>query len=59
MNLIGKKYLRISDREPSWYKRVVSEMIHRKRQRYEINKQSDTNLLPDNYLPISYSLSPI
>jgi len=48
----------ILDRELSWQKRFISEMIHIKRQGHGINKQSDTDLLLDNYLPIIRSLSP-
>jgi len=48
--------VRILHREASWNKRLVSEMIQIKRQRYRINKQSDT--LPDNYLPIIHRLFP-
>jgi len=50
--------VRILDRESSWQKISVSEMIHIKRQKQGINKQSDTDLLPDNYLPVIRSLSP-
>jgi len=48
----------ILDRESSWQKRSVSEMIHIKRQGHGINKQSDIDLLPDNYLPVIPSLFP-
>jgi len=44
--------VRILDKEPSWKKRIVSEMIHIKKQRCGINKHSDTEFLPENYLPI-------
>jgi len=48
----------ILDIEPSFAKRIVSEMIHIKRQHKGLNKQSDTDLLPDVYLPIIEILSP-
>jgi len=44
--------VRILDKEPSWKKRIVSEMIHIKKQKCGINKHSDTEFLPENYLPI-------
>jgi len=50
--------VQILDRKPSWQKRTVSEMIYIKRQGHGINKQSDTDLLPDSYLPVIHSLSP-
>jgi len=34
-------------------------MIHVKKQRVGINRQSDTDLLPDNYLPIINTFAPI
>jgi len=42
----------ILDNEPSWYKRIISEMIHIKTQSNELNKQSDTEILSDSYNPI-------
>jgi len=48
---------RILDRESSYAKRLVSEMVFIKRQN-GLNKQSDTDLLPNAYLPIIDSLSP-
>jgi len=42
----------ILDKESSYVKRIVSEMVHIKRQSNGLNKQSDTDLLPDAYLPI-------
>jgi len=48
----------ILDRESSWYKRSVSEMIHIKRQHHGINKQIDTELLPEIYFPIIRNLPP-
>jgi len=46
----------ILDIEPSYTKRIVSEMVHIKRQCNGLNKQSDTDLLPEVYLPIIKSL---
>jgi len=42
----------ILDNETSWYKRIISEMIHIKMQTKGINKQSDTEILSDSYTPI-------
>jgi len=42
----------ILDSEPSWYKRIISEMIHIKMQSCGLNKQSDTDMLSDSYYPI-------
>ena len=42
----------ILDSEPSYKKRLISEMVHIKRQNMGLNKQSDTELLPDSYLPL-------
>jgi len=46
----------ILDRESSYIKRTVSEMIYIKRQCNSLNNQSDTDLLPDVYLPIIESV---
>jgi len=48
----------ILDIESSYVKRIVSEMVHIKRQHKGLNKQSDTDLLSDMYLPIIEILSP-
>ncbi|KYN21863.1 hypothetical protein ALC57_05757 [Trachymyrmex cornetzi] len=42
----------IVDSEQSYYKRMISEMIHIKKQKNSLNKQSDTERLPDVYIPI-------
>jgi len=42
----------IVDTEPSYGKRLISEMINIKKQLHGLNKQSDTELLSDIYLPI-------
>jgi len=42
----------IFDSEQSYYKRVISEMIHIKRQEKGLNKQSDTECFPEIYLSI-------
>jgi len=49
----------VLDIEPSYAKRIVSEMIYIKKQCKGLNKQSDTDLLPDAYLPILDILPPI
>jgi len=48
---------RILNNERSWNKRIISEMIHIKRQSCGINKQSDTDLLPEIYFPVIGTLS--
>ena len=48
----------ILDKEPSYIKRSISEMLHIKKQLNRLNKQSDTELLPDAYLPILERISP-
>jgi len=48
----------ILDKESSYVKRIVSEMVHIKRQSNGLNKQSDTDLLSDAYLPIIDNFSP-
>jgi len=44
--------INILDTEPSWKKRIVSEMIDIKKQQSGINKQSDTEFFLENYLPL-------
>jgi len=46
------------DNEPSYGKKLISEMIHIKKQPYGLNKQSDTDLLSDTYLSIIELLLP-
>ncbi|XP_011859630.1 PREDICTED: uncharacterized protein LOC105557094 [Vollenhovia emeryi] len=48
----------ILDEEPSYHKRLISEKIHIKRQVNSLNKQSDTELLSEEYLPILNLLPP-
>jgi len=48
----------ILDIEPSFTKRMFSEMVHIKKQKSALNKQSDTDLLSDAYLPIINIFSP-
>ncbi|XP_011858947.1 PREDICTED: uncharacterized protein LOC105556465 [Vollenhovia emeryi] len=48
----------ILDEEPSYQKRLISEMIHIKTQANSLNKQSDTELLSEEYLPIINLLPP-
>lgn len=43
---------KILDREQSYGKRLFSEMIHIKNQDNGLNKQVDTEMFPDTYLPI-------
>ncbi|XP_067216923.1 reticulocyte-binding protein homolog 1 isoform X1 [Linepithema humile] len=51
--------VKILDKEPTYRKRLISEMIHIKRHTQAINKQSDTDFLPNTYLPTLRSLPPI
>ncbi|KYQ50966.1 hypothetical protein ALC60_09904, partial [Trachymyrmex zeteki] len=46
----------ILDREASYNKRLISEMVHIKRQTHGLNKQNDTDSLPESYLNIIQSL---
>ena len=40
------------DLEQSYYKRMISEMVHIKRQKNDLNKQSDIERFPEIYLSI-------
>jgi len=44
--------IKILDNELSYHKRIVSEIVHIKKQRHGLNKHSDIHLLPKSYLPI-------
>jgi len=44
--------VKVLDIENNYYKRIISEMIHIKRHNNNINKQTDTDLFPDTYIPI-------
>jgi len=50
--------IKIIDNERSYKKRIISEMVHIKKQLQGLNKQSDTDLLPNSYLPILEHLPP-
>ncbi|KYN04663.1 hypothetical protein ALC62_04467 [Cyphomyrmex costatus] len=50
--------VQILDIESSYYKRLVSEMVHIKRQKQGLNKQNDTESLPEYYSQIINFLSP-
>jgi len=39
----------VLDSESSWYKRIISEMMHIKMQPDRLNRQSDTEILSDSY----------
>jgi len=43
--------IKILDKEQTYHKRLISEMIHIKKQTSSINKQNDTEQFPDIYLP--------
>ncbi|KYN30211.1 hypothetical protein ALC57_00348 [Trachymyrmex cornetzi] len=49
----------ILDSEQSFYKRLVSEMIYIKRQKIDLNKQSDTERFPEIYPFLSLKISPL
>jgi len=50
--------VKISDSESSYNKRLISEMIHIRRQKQGLNRQNDIESLSESYLPIIQSLSP-
>ncbi|KYM96041.1 hypothetical protein ALC62_13311, partial [Cyphomyrmex costatus] len=50
--------VKILDIEPSYSKRLISEMVHIKRQKHSLNRQNDTDSLPESYSNIIQSLSP-
>jgi len=50
--------IKIIDNELSYQKRIISEMVHIKKQQNGLNKQSDTDLLPTSYIPILDLLPP-
>jgi len=43
---------KIIDNETNYNRRLISESIHIKRHTHSINKKTDTDLFPENYLPI-------
>jgi len=45
------------DRETKFHKRIVSEMIHIKEQKFGLNLNSDTELLDVSYTHILYELT--
>jgi len=51
--------VQVLDCENSWYKRIISEMMHIKMQHDGLNKQSDTEILSDSYYPIIQHLKKI
>jgi len=50
--------IKIIDNELSYQKRIISEMVHIKKQQHGLNKQSDTEFLPMSYIPILDLLPP-
>ena len=48
----------ILDVEPSYNKRLISEMVHIKKQKHGINRQNDTESLLELYFDIIHFLSP-
>ena len=50
--------VKILDKEPSYVKRSISEMLFIKKQQNGLNKQSDTELLSEAYLPFLERISP-
>ena len=47
---------KILDKETSYNKRLISEMIFIKKQNNGLNKQSDTDSLPNAYLPLLHNI---
>ena len=50
--------MKILDSESSYNKRLISEMIHIKKQKQDLNRQNALESLPESYLPIIQFLSP-
>jgi len=48
---------KIMDHESIYYKRIISEMIHIKEQKYSLNLNSDTELLDESYFDILKELT--
>lgn len=40
------------DVEPFYFKRLILEMVHMKRQPSPLNKQNNSEHLPDEYIPV-------
>jgi len=51
--------VKIIDKERSYTKRIISEMIYIKKQTKGLNKQNDTDLLSEAYFPLRESLAHI
>ena len=49
------KDVKILDKEPSYNKRLISEMIYLKRQKISLNRQNDIESLSDSYQNILQS----
>ncbi|KAM0732494.1 hypothetical protein ACS0PU_002036 [Formica fusca] len=49
----------VLDNEPWLRKRLISEILHIKRQKNGLNLQTDTEGLPDMYIPVLEKLSKI
>ena len=52
------KDIKILNKEPSYNKRLISEMVRIKKQKLGLNKQNDTESFPNSYLQILQSPSP-
>jgi len=48
---------KIMDHEPRYFKRIVSEMIHIKEQKFSLNLNNDTELLDESYFNILHELT--
>ena len=46
------KDVKILDKKSLYNKRLISEMVHIKKQKLDLNKQNDTEALPNSYLQI-------
>jgi len=50
--------IKILDHERNYNKRLISEIVHIIKQRHSLNKQSDTEFLPEAYYPLLNLSSP-
>ena len=50
--------VKILDSDSFYNKKLISEMVYIKKQKQGLNKQNDTELLPESYLQIIQALSP-
>jgi len=53
----GWKNIKILDYEPNYNKILISEMLHIKKQRHNVNSQKDTECLDDSYFCLLSAIS--